>query len=334
MSPPPITEDPTIVRSRALGCTGLEVSEIGFGTWGLGGDSYGPVEDAASLATLRFAYDSGVTFYDTSDLYGGGHSEKIVGEALRDVREHVMIATKVGLLPHSGFEMPSDFSPRHIRDALEASLRRLQTDYVDLYLLHSPTIETLRGDPAIMDTLRELQQSGKIRAFGASVRSPGDGMLAIREFDLPVIQVNFNLIDQRALTCGLFDLAKQRGTGIVIRTPLCFGYLTGKLNGNETLPGKDHRANWPVEQLRRWAGAPDLFSFINEGRSRTAVQLALRFCLDHPAVSTVIPGMMCEAEVRENLAAGSLAPLSTEEQERIQLVYANHEFYDKNAKNK
>ena len=334
MSPPPITENPPIVGSRALGCTGLEVSEIGFGTWGLGGDSYGPVEDAASLATLRFAYDSGVTFYDTSDLYGGGHSEKIVGEALRDVREHVMIATKVGLLPHSGFEMPSDFSPRHIREALEASLRRLQTDYVDLYLLHSPTIETLRGGPAIMDTLRELQQSGKIHAFGASVRSPGDGMLAIREFDLPVIQVNFNLIDQRALTCGLFDLATQRGTGIVIRTPLCFGYLTGKLNGNETLPGKDHRANWPVEQLRRWAGAPDLFSFINEGRSRTAVQLALRFCLDHPAVSTVIPGMMSQAEVRENLAAGSLAPLSAEELERIRLVYANHDFYDKNAKNK
>ena len=328
------TVNPPVVRSRALGRTGLEVSEIGFGTWGLGGDSYGPVEDGASLATLRCAYDSGVTFYDTSDLYGSGHSEKIVGEALKSVREYVTIATKVGLLPHSGFVMPSDFSPAHIREALEASLRRLQTDYVDLYLLHSPTIETLRGDPAIMETLRELQQAGKIRAFGASVRSPADGVLAIREFDLPVIQVNFNLIDQRAITCGLFDLATQRGTGIVIRTPLCFGYLTGKLNGNETLPGKDHRANWPVEQLRRWAGAPDLFSFINEGRSRTAVQLALRFCLDHPAVSTVIPGMMSQAEVRENLAASALEPLSTADLERIRLVYANHDFYDKNAKNK
>jgi len=334
MSPSSTVESPKLVRTRAVGRTGLEVSEIGFGTWGLGGDSYGPVEDAASLATLRFAYNSGVTFYDTSDLYGSGHSEKIVGEALKNVREHVTITTKVGLLPHSGFEMPSDFSPQHIREALEASLRRLQTDYVDLYLLHSPTLETLRGDPAIMETLSDLQQSGKIRAFGASVRSPSDGVLAIREFDLPVIQVNFNLIDQRAITCGLFDLATQRGSGIVIRTPLCFGYLTGKLSGNETLPGKDHRANWPVEQLRRWASAPDLFSFINEGQSRTAVQLALRFCLDHPAVSTVIPGMMSQAEVRENLAAGSLAPLSAEELERIRLVYANHDFYDKNAKNK
>lgn len=334
MSPSSTLENSKLVRTRALGRTGLEVSEIGFGTWGLGGDSYGPVEDAASLATLRFAYNSGVTFYDTSDLYGSGHSEKIVGEALANVREHVTIATKVGLLPHSGFEMPSDFSPRHIQEALEASLRRLQTDYVDLYLLHSPTIDTLRGDPAIIDTLRELQQAGKIRAFGASVRSPADGVVAVREFDLPVIQVNFNLIDQRAITCGLFDQATQRGTGIVIRTPLCFGYLTGKLNGNETLPGRDHRANWPVEQLRRWAGAPDLFSFINEGRSRSAVQLALRFCLDHPAVSTVIPGMMSQAEVRENLAASALSPLSVEELDRIRLVYASHDFYDKNAKNK
>jgi len=334
MSPAPGSENLSVVRSRALGLTGLEVSEIGFGTWGLGGDSYGPVEDAASLATLRFAYESGVTFYDTSDLYGSGHSEKILGEAFKDVRENVIIATKVGLLPHSGFEMPSDFSPRHIREALEASLRRLQTDYVDLYLLHSPTINTLRDNPEIMGTLHELHESGKIRAFGASVRSPEDGMVAIREFDLPVIEVNFNLIDQRALTCGLFDQATHRHTGIIIRTPLCFGYLTGKLNGSETFPGKDHRANWPAEQLRRWAGAPDLFSFLNEDRSRSAVQLALRFCLDYPAVSTVIPGMMNQAEVMENLTACSLSPLSAVELERIRLVYANHDFYDKNAKNK
>jgi len=334
MSTLAVTEKHSGLRHRALGRTGIEVSEIGFGTWGLGGDSYGPVEDSASLATLRFAYESGVTFYDTSDLYGNGHSETIVGEALKGVREHVTIATKVGLLPHSGFVMPSDFSPQHIREALEASLRRLKTDYVDLYLLHSPKIETLRGDPEIIATLRDLQKAGKIRAFGASVRSPEDGVLAIKEFDFPVIQVNFNLIDQRAIKCGLFDLAALRHAGIVIRTPLCFGYLTGKLNGDEILAGKDHRANWPVEQLRRWAGAPDLFSFINEGKSRTPTQLALRFCLDHKAVSTIIPGMMNQAEVKENLVTSSLTPLSEEERERIELVYSNHSFYDKNAKNK
>lgn len=319
---------------RALGRTGLHVSEVGFGTWGLGGDSYGPVEDAVSLETLRYAYDSGVNFYDTSDLYGNGHSEQIVGEAFRSVREHVIITTKVGLLPHTGFDMPSDFSPNYIRRALEASLKRLRTDYVDLYLLHSPTMDTLRGDPEIIGTLNRLREAGKIRAFGVSVRSPQDGVTALEEFDFPAVQVNFNLIDQRALECGLFDLAVHREAGIIVRTPLCFGYLTGKLNGKENLQrGKDHRANWPKAQLRRWAGAPNLFSFINNGHSRTPAQLALRDRLDHPAVSTVIPGMMSSAEVRENLGASALKCLSEAEMRRIRLVYANNDFYDKNAKN-
>ena len=334
MSAFPLLTRPSVCRLRALGRTGMKISEIGFGTWGLGGDSYGPVEDAISMQTLWAAYDRGVTFYDTSDLYGSGHSEQVVGEALHHVREKVIIATKVGLLPHSGFEMPFDFSPKHIREALEASLRRLQTDYVDVYLLHSPTLEVLRHAPEVIATMQELQQAGRIRAFGASVRSPVDGIAAIEEFGLSVIQVNFNLIDQRALECGLFDLAVSQGTGVIVRTPLCFGYLTGKLSGNEALlRGQDHRANWPAAQLRRWAGAPDLFSFINEGRACTPAQLALRFCLDHAAVATVIPGMMNQAEVQENLAASGLEPLSETEIERIRLIYSTHNFYDKNAKN-
>ncbi len=320
------------MKYRKLGNTGIEVSEIGFGTWGLGGNSYGTVDDNVSKAALRFAFDAGITFYDTSDLYGNGHSEEVLGDALRDVRDKIIISTKVGLLPHTGFDMPCDFSPAYIRQGLDASLRRLSSDYIDIYLLHSPTIAMLRKDSAIVATLQALKEAGKIRAYGISVRSPDDGLVAIQEFGVNVVQVNFNMIDRRAIENGLFDLAFEKRTGVVARTPLCFGYLTGKLHGNEIFEGIDHRANWPIEQRQRWAKSPDLFSFLNQGKNCTPAQLALRFCLDHESVSTVIPGMMNCNEVQENILASSLEALNAEEMTGIKLIYENNIFYDNTAK--
>lgn len=320
------------MKYRPLGQSGLEVSEIGFGTWGLGGNSYGPVDDAVSKAALRAAFADGVTFYDTSDLYGNGHSETILGEALGEVRSRIIISTKVGLLPHTGFEMPCDFSPRHIRAGNEASLRRLKTDYIDLYLLHSPTLDILRQADDIIPTLEELKAAGRIRAYGVSVRSPSDALAAVREFGFQALEVNFNLIDQRALDNGLFALALESRVGIIARTPLCFGYLTGKLDGRENFTHLDHRANWPAEQRERWAKSPNLFAFLNAGKPRTPAQLALRFCLDQPAISTVIPGMMNPAEVAENVVSSALDPLGPEELARIMLIYSSNVFYDQQAK--
>ncbi|WP_136514975.1 aldo/keto reductase [Geomonas edaphica] len=320
------------MRYRQLGRTGLEVSEIGFGTWGLGGNSYGPVDDAVSVDALRYAYERGITFFDTSDLYGNGHSEDILGCALKRVRDKVVICSKVGLLPHSGFEMPCDFSPEHIRTGLAASLRRLQTDYLDLYLLHSPTLQALRDDGRIVETMEELKRQGQIRAYGISARSPADAYLSYKEFGLRAMQVNFNLIDQRVIDDGLLSLAGEEGIGLVARTPFCFGYLTGKLTGEESFAGIDHRANWPKGQLKRWASAPGLFSFLTEGTGRTPAQAALRYCLDHPEVSTVIPGMMSRGEIDENIAATELPPLSEDEMERVRTVYNSTSFYDPKAK--
>ena len=320
------------MKYRKLGNTGIEVSEIGFGTWGLGGNSYGPVDDNVSRAALRVAFDSGITFYDTSDLYGNGHSEEVLGDALHDVRDKIIIATKVGTLPHTGFYMPQDFSSEHIRCGLEASLTRLRTDYIDLYQLHSPTVEILRQNGQIFTTLQTLKEAGKIRAYGISVRSPDDGVVAIKEFGFETIQVNFNLIDHRSIQNGLLDLAKNENRGIIVRTPLCFGYLTGKLHGNEKFEGVDHRANWPVEQLQRWAKSPDLFSFLNQGKNRTPAQLALRFCLDHESVSTIIPGMTNCNEVRENVQTSNMSALNQEEMSQIKMIYNSNIFYDKSFK--
>lgn len=321
------------MRYRPLGRTGLTVSEIGFGTWGLGGDSYGPVDDEVSRAALRAAFDRGITFYDTSDLYGTGHSESVLGAALEDVRERIVIGTKVGLLPHSGFAMPQDFSVGHLRDGLAASLDRLRTRYVDLYLLHSPELDLLRADPEIIATLKEFQAQGKIRAWGLSARSPADAKAGVEEFDFPAVQVNYNMIDQRAQDDGLFALARARGTGIIARTPLCFGYLTGTLSGEHRFTGRDHRANWPVDQLRRWAEAPGLFGHLYDGDGqRSAAQFALQFCLADDAVATVIPGMMTPMEVEENVRAVEWPPLDEAELAEIRRIYASNSFYDRSAK--
>lgn len=319
------------MRYGRLGSTGIEVSEIGYGTWGIGGDSYGTIDDNESRRALKVAFENGVNFYDTSDLYGSGHSEEILGDVFKDIRDKVIIATKGGTLPHHGFNMPQDFSSQYLRKALEGSLKRLKTDYIDLYQLHSPKIEDIE-DENVIQTLKVFQKEGKIRFFGISVRCPEDGLAVIEKFGIKVIQVNFNMIDQRAIEIGLFETAGKLDVGVIARTPFCFGYLTGTLTGSEQLNGLDHRANWPKEQLRRWAKAPELFAFLNEDKKRTYAQLALQFCLSDKAVSTVIPGMMRTEEVRENIEASKLSPLTFDELEHIRCVYHSHNFYDKSAK--
>lgn len=317
---------------RKLGETGLTVSEIGFGTWGLGGNAYGVADDQESKKALEVAFDKGINFYDTADLYGNGHSEELLGEVFSARRDQVVIATKGGTLPHTTFDMPQDFSPNYIINALEQSLKRLNTDYIDLYLLHSPRIQDIQENEDILKTLETFQSEGKIRSYGVSTRTPSDAMTAVNEFGFRVVEVNFNMIDHRALDVGLFDRAKVDQLGIIVRTPLTFGYLTGKLKGDEQFQGTDHRANWPKDQLKRWADAHQLFSFIFEGKACTPAQVALRFCLDFDVVSTVIPGMMKTSEVIENSAASEMQSLTDGEMTRIKTVYQAHDFYDKTAK--
>lgn len=319
------------MKYRKLGATSIEVSEIGFGTWGLGGTSYGPVDDNESVRALQRAFDLGITFYDTADLYGNGHSETILGKALGAKRKQIIIGTKGGTLPHSGFHMPQDFSPQYIRGALEASLKRLGTDYIDLYQLHSPKLEEIQGQE-LRATLEELKAAGKILEYGISVRAPKDGVAAIQAMNFRTVQANFNLIDQRAIECGLLSLAQEKGIGVIARTPLCFGFLTGNLKETTSFAEGDHRKLWPKAQLKRWADAVALFEKLYQSKGNTPAQLALRFCLSAPGISTVIPGMMNVKEVEENASASDLPSLDAEELAAVKEIYAAHEFYDPSAK--
>lgn len=315
---------------RPLKRTGQIASEIGFGTWGLGGThrgavAYGPTRDAESVRALRRAFDLGVTFFDTSDLYGYGHSETLLGKEFADVRSHLVLATKAGFVDGEGKQ---DFSPTHLSAALEESLRRLRTDYVDLFLLHSPPVQYLNDDPDILHWLESIQHLGKTRAVGISVRSPEDGLMVARNYNVDAIQVNFNLADQRAAHLGLLDLCAERGIGVIVRTPLCFGFLSGVFNDPSAFAATDHRSRWPSEQRARWHAAAEVFAPCRAERAQqTAAQFALRFCLSYPSVWTVIPGMLTADQVEENVQASELGPLSEDELEQVEGLYREQEFF-------
>jgi aryl-alcohol dehydrogenase-like predicted oxidoreductase len=301
------------MQCRPLGKTGLHVSAVGFGAWGIGGythggRSYGPTDDKTSLATLDAALDAGITFYDTAPLYGLGHSEELIGRAFRERRDRVVIATKVG---YQDFISPPDFSPNGIRRSLEGSLRRLRSDYVDVLQLHDPGDGVLADNPDVMETLRALRAEGVIRVIGVSVKSPSHALPLIEEGVVQVIQANFNMMDLRAVECGLMARAESLGVGIIARTPLCFGFLTGRLDGTEDFPAEDHRSLWPQRQLQAWAdGARHLLDTEDRDQDECGTTTALRFVLSFPAVATTIPGMLTPAHVEENTEAGRRRPLS------------------------
>lgn len=317
------------MRERPLGTTGLRVSEIGFGAWGIGGSTsqaiaYGPVDDQESRRALQRAFDLGVTFYDTAALYGDGRSERLIGEAFRRVRSRVVIASKVGMLDDEGRQ---EFSPAWLRASLETSLARLQTDYLDLYQLHDPPRELLEHGEEVWATLQAFSQEGRIRAFGVSVATPTDAVLAVERGRARCVQVNFNLLDQRALELGLFERCWASGVGIIGRTPLCFGFLTGAYNSMSRFETSDHRSRWSAPQRIRWAEAHRVFAPIQALEPQTSAQFALRFCLSYPAISTVIPGMLTAPQVEENVAAGRLGPLPNQTRRQIEQCYHQHQFF-------
>lgn len=315
---------------RSFGRSEALVSEIGFGTWGIGGThqgavAYGPTDDRESLAALQLAYDRGVTFYDTADLYGYGHSERLLGQALGKVRSKIFIATKAGFLDADGRQ---DFSSAHLQRSLTASLKRLGTGYVDLFQLHSPGLAILQEGPDIIGWLHSLRQSGLARWVGISARSPEEGLVIASEFEIDALQVNFNLTDQRALQNGLLDLCANRGIAVIVRTPLCFGFLTGAFAGQDEFDATDHRSRWSREQRQRWNEAQVMFRQSLPGEeNQTPAQLALRFCLSYPGVSTTIPGMLKPEHVVENARASDLGPLANDELRCIEELYAAECFF-------
>jgi len=317
------------MKYRTLGRTGIPISEIGFGAWGIGGrtaaeTSYGDTDDRTSLAALARARDNGITFFDTSAAYGDGHSEALIGAAFRASRNTVVLATKAG---YDSWDRPPDFSPAAIVASAERSLRRLQTDYVDLLMLHNPPPAVLQsGD--VREAFMKLLDSGKIRAWGASTKSPGEAVAALQDSSIPVIQANFNMMDVRALTGGLLEAAARLGAGFIARTPLCFGFLAGTIRHDTKFPPGDHRLGWSQVQLGNWVdGARDLLEAVGATAGMAGVQAALRFCLSFPAVSSTIPGILTPEEADQDAAVSALGPLPQQALDAVLEINRSRQFF-------
>jgi aryl-alcohol dehydrogenase-like predicted oxidoreductase len=318
------------MKYRRLGRTGLRVSEVGFGAWGIGGrteglTSYGDTDDATSLEALRRALDVGITFFDTSNVYGSGHSEALIGEAFSGCRDQVVIATKAGFTTYA--DAP-DFTPQGIRRSVEGSLVRLKSDYVDVLQLHNPPPELLVSHPEIGETLQGMKREGLIRAHGVSVKSPDEGLAALDAFAFDSMQANLNMMDIRLIGSGLLDVAVARGVGVIARTPLCFGFLSGRVAGDACFPDGDHRNLWPRAQIERWSeGAKLLRAAVPAPVGQTQTQVALRFCLSVQGVSCVIPGILTPAEAEENAAASDAGVLPKAEMASIEDINQSHAFF-------
>jgi aryl-alcohol dehydrogenase-like predicted oxidoreductase len=307
---------------RPLGRTGLEVSEISFGAWAIGGD-WGEVPEADALAGIHAAVAAGVNLFDTADVYGRGRSEELLGRAVGD-RPDVLVATK--FCRWDDVADPASYEERRVRAYCEASLRRLRREAIDVYQVHSPPDEVIeRGD--VFDALRALQREGKVRSFGVSVETAAQGRRALEHEGVAVLQVIFNVFRQN-LVDELFPQVEAAGAGVLARVPLASGLLTGKFTRETTFPPEDHRAynrggaSFNVGET--FAGVPfelgvdlaDELRWIADGRG-TMAAAALRFVLDHPQVSAAIPGFKNARQVEQNLAAAEVRPFTGEELDRL-----------------
>ena len=306
---------------KQLGNTDLQVSEIGHGCWGIGSAAYGMTDHRESVATLKQSYQAGINFFDTADIYGEGFGETHLGETLKEVRHNIYIATKVGSVTHTGRRMPVALDDGHIRKSVDESLTRLQTDYIDIYQLHSPPVDRIHRALGIM---QEIKEAGKIRYIGVSAKSPEDALVAAHDPRVDCIQINYNMIDQRARENGLFEQCQRFGVGVIARTPLAFGFLTGRFQAGTKFSIPDHRVNWSQEQIDLWAEAHHLFKQLHLNSGVTATQLALGFCLSEDAIDTTIPGMMTPLEVLENTATPHL---THSEMGIIKYIYDSHNFF-------
>ncbi|MBI4307525.1 MAG: aldo/keto reductase [Chloroflexi bacterium] len=305
------------MKYRVLGRTGLRVSEVGFGAWAIGGNahgnSYGPTDDETSRRAILRAVELGCNFFDTADVYGYGHSEELLGQTVGK-RPDVLIATKVGGNFYSGVTV-TDFNPRYIVFACEQSLKRLRREAIDLYQLHNPPMQMVRGG-RIFDVLEELKRKGKICHYGVSIFTPEEGLACVADGRPETLQLVYNIVNQTMARRAL-PAARAENVGVIVREPLANGFLTGKYDADAAFVPGDIRYDFPPRYKQALAKAAEHLQAALATEGRTLPQAALRFILDHDVVSVVIPGCKTPAQVEENVRASELVPLRSDELESI-----------------
>ncbi|MCC6177970.1 MAG: aldo/keto reductase [Chloroflexi bacterium] len=310
------------MRYRTLGRTGLTVSEIGIGAWGIGGVmivggkpmSYGAADDAEAIRMIHWGIDRGINFIDTAPAYGFGHSEVLIGQALKGRRDKVIIETKVGE-HHVDGKQAWDFSPDFVRRAIDASLGRLQTDYIDSYLLHLPMHGGVSAEQAL-EAIEAARATGKVRVVGASIYDNNLGLELIRSGRCDVIQQILNLMQPEA-TRELLPAAAEHGVGILARQALFRGFLTDRVTRETVFDANDMRSQVPRATVNGYFDRIDEFAFLWENGRRKRIEAAIQFALSQPAVGSVICGAVTQEELADAVTAGDAAPLTDEEVKRV-----------------
>jgi aryl-alcohol dehydrogenase-like predicted oxidoreductase len=294
------------MKYRILGRTGLRVSAIGLGTMVHAGH-FGPMNDSESLSAIDAALELGVNFIDTSDAYGAGYSESLLGKALRGKRDKVILATKGGNIMVGPERGKRNFAVDYIGRVLDESLKRLQTDSVDLYQLHNPTVEVIERCE-VWELLEKSKKAGKICHYGVSINTIEEGVAAVKTGRSDTIQLEYNLLSQEPAE-KIFPLAQEANVGIIARIPLRRGVLTGKMTQKDEnrFQGEDVRArSFKGEAFAKELAKAEQLKFLVHGPVKTLGQAALAFCVAHPAVAVTIPGARNAQQMRENAAGGDI----------------------------
>jgi len=302
------------MKYRKFGNTGLEVSEIGFGAWAIGG-SWGDQKDSHSLEALEIALDQGVNFIDTAAGYGNGKSERIIGEFLKSRPEAVTVCTKTppaaGKWPPSPYcKIEERYPEKYLRENVEERLTNLQTSSLDVLLLHTWT-RAWNDRPVALEILQKMKSEGLIKQIGISTPEHDQNCVVqlMRDGVIDVLQVIYNIFEQEP-AAQILPVAKETGTGIIVRVAFDEGVLTGKYKGDEQFGKDDFRSNYFAgDRLARGVRRTEAIKEELKDSGYTMPQLALKFAMTHEAVSTVIPGIRNQNQALQNTAVSDLPEL-------------------------
>jgi aryl-alcohol dehydrogenase-like predicted oxidoreductase len=325
------------MKYRKLGKSGIMVSEIGFGAWSIGLDWWGKkIDDEEGLRMLKRAYDLGITFYDTADIYGKGRSEKLIAQAFKGMRNEVVLSTKFGYDIYSGVEqighneLPQKFDEEFVRYALGQSLERLETDYIDLYNLHNPKMSAIQDDSTFR-LLNQLINEGKIRHYGAALGPAigwrDEGILAMENRNVTAIQTVYNILEQDPGQ-DFFKVANEMDVGVLVRVPDASGVLTGKVDANTDFGKDDHRSHRKREFIIQAMKKVDNLKPFAESKGWNITELAIKFILSEKTISSVLPTVTSieELEMFANISDGEY--LDEKEYAQVKEMYSNN-FYVK-----
>lgn len=292
------------MEKRTLGRTGLNVAVVGFGAMPIGG-IYGPVDDAVSTKALHAAIDAGMNFVDTSDAYGAGHSERVIGAFLKERpdRAQILVCTKGGNNMVTGAR---NFTPDYIRGCVEGSLQRLGVDVIDLYLLHNPTLENMQARESF-DVLETYKAQGTIKHWGVSVNTLAECEYVITCGQPSVMQMEYNVLNQGA--ADVFARAHAAGVGVISRVPLMRGLLSGRFNEHATfVEGDRRRQMFAHDRLPAMLARVQQITDIVAASGLSLVEVAMRFCVSNTHAAVTIPGVRTPQQASANAAASAPLP--------------------------